>query len=105
MTTALMLIDVQRNMLEGPTPVPDAATTRNAIAKLLERARQADALVVHVRNNGPAGDPDEPETEGWQLVFSPLMASSSSTRTSPTLLPLRPDWPRSSLTMASLGWR
>jgi streptothricin hydrolase len=69
MTRALMLIDVQRNMLEAPTPVPSAVSTRDALQDLLVRARQAGALVIHVQNDGPPGEPDEPGTEGWQLVF------------------------------------
>lgn len=52
MAKALMLIDVQRNMLEPPTPVPSAATTRQALQDLLLRARQAGALVIHVQNDG-----------------------------------------------------
>lgn len=69
MTRALMLIDVQRNMLEPPTPVPAAASIREALQDLLLRARGAGALVIHVQNDGPPGDPDEPGTDGWQLVF------------------------------------
>jgi nicotinamidase-related amidase len=69
MTRALMLIDVQRNMLEPPTPVPAAASIREALQDLLLRARGAGALVVHVQNDGPPGEPDEPGTDGWQLVF------------------------------------
>jgi streptothricin hydrolase len=69
MTRALMLIDVQRNMLEAPTPVPSAAPIRDALQDLLLGARQAGALVIHVQNDGSPGDPDEPGTDGWQLVF------------------------------------
>jgi streptothricin hydrolase len=69
MTRALMLIDVQRNMLEPPTPVPAAAAIREALQDLLLRARGAGALVIHVQNDGPPGEPDEPGTDGWQLVF------------------------------------
>lgn len=69
MTRALMLIDVQRNMLEPPTPVPAAASIRAALQDLLLRARGAGALVIHVQNDGPPGEPDEPGTDGWQLVF------------------------------------
>ena len=53
MTRALMLIDVQRNMLEPPTPVPSAASIRDALQDLLLRARQAGALVIHVQNDHP----------------------------------------------------
>jgi nicotinamidase-related amidase len=36
---------------------------------LLERARQADALVVHLQNDGPPGAVDEPGRPGWELYF------------------------------------
>jgi nicotinamidase-related amidase/uncharacterized glyoxalase superfamily protein PhnB len=64
----LLLVDVQRNMLEPPAPVPDAATVGAEINVLLERARSAGAAVVHVRNNGGSDDPDAPGTTGWQLI-------------------------------------
>jgi nicotinamidase-related amidase len=69
MTTALLFIDVQRNMLEGDHPVPAAGEVRPALAALLATARSARAPVVHVQNDGPPGEPDEPHTDGWQLVF------------------------------------
>src|SRR5262245_4074886 len=46
MATALLLVDVQRNMLEGNTPVPAADQVRPALQSLLARARTAGALVV-----------------------------------------------------------
>ena len=74
MTSALLLIDVQRNMLLPPEPVPDATAVHGALAELLARARSAGSVIVHVRNTGdPAvGDPDAPGTPGWELVFDPL---------------------------------
>lgn len=69
MATALLLIDVQRNMLEGEPPVPAAHEVRPALQALLEAARTAGAVVVHVQNDGGAGEPDEPHTAGWELVF------------------------------------
>jgi streptothricin hydrolase len=70
-TTALVLVDAQRNMLEGAEPVPSAATVRAVLGRLLDNARGARAPVVHVLNDGPPGDPDEPFTPGWELVFEP----------------------------------
>ena len=74
MASALLLIDVQRNMLEPPSPVPDATAVAAAITDLLDRARRAGATVVHVRNNGDAGvgDPDAPGSPGWELVHQPF---------------------------------
>jgi streptothricin hydrolase len=69
MTTALMMVDAQRNMLEGESPVPGAGEIRLALQDLLSAAREAGAVIVHVQNDGPAGDPDEPYTAGWELVL------------------------------------
>ncbi|MGQ0841087.1 isochorismatase family protein [Actinokineospora sp.] len=72
MTEVLLLVDVQRNMLLPPEPVPDAAPVTRAVSDLLARARTAGAAVVHVRNNGGAGEPDETGTAGWELVHDVL---------------------------------
>ncbi|MGH3259936.1 MAG: isochorismatase family protein [Streptosporangiaceae bacterium] len=71
MNTALLLVDVQRNMLEGDGAIPAAPLVRPALTALLERARAADAVIVHVQNDGSEGDPDLPFTPGWELVFPP----------------------------------
>ena len=68
----LILVDVQRNMLEGPGAVSGAAEFRELLSGLLDAARDADAAIIHVKNDGTAGDPDEPGTPGWELVFPPL---------------------------------
>jgi nicotinamidase-related amidase len=68
MTTVLLLVDVQKNMLEPPAPVPDADAAGQAIKDLLGRARSAGTTVIHIRNNGGDGDPDAPGTPGWELV-------------------------------------
>lgn len=64
----LLLIDVQRNMLLPPQPIPDAPAVGRRIAEILERARRAGAMVIHVRNNGGEDDPDAPGSTGWELV-------------------------------------
>jgi nicotinamidase-related amidase len=68
MTSVLLLVDVQRNMLHDPEPVPDAETVGPVIENLLTRAREAGAVVVHIRNNGDEHDPDVPGSAGWELV-------------------------------------
>ncbi|MET9341753.1 cysteine hydrolase family protein [Nonomuraea sp. NPDC003804] len=68
----LLLIDVQRNMLEPPTPVPAWESVSTAIGALLDRARAAGEPVVWVRNNGGPRDPDVPGSPGWELVHRPL---------------------------------
>ncbi len=83
MATALLLVGVQRNMLEGSTPVPAAGQVRPALQSLLARARTAGALVVHIQNDGPQGSPDEPGTEGWELVFAPVPGELAVRKTEP----------------------
>lgn len=39
------------------------------LGELLERARAAGALVVHLQNDVPAGAVDEPGRPGWELYF------------------------------------
>jgi nicotinamidase-related amidase len=68
MTSVLLLVDVQKDMLEPPEPIPDAASVGEAIKDLLGRARSAGIPVIHIRNNGAPGDPDAPGTPGWELV-------------------------------------
>ncbi|WP_017537704.1 isochorismatase family protein [Nocardiopsis halophila] len=71
MTTALVLIDAQQNMLVGDEAVPSAPDVGPALADLLARARAAGAVVVHVQNDGGPDEPDEPHTPGWELVHAP----------------------------------
>src|SRR4051794_35957478 len=69
MAVVLLLIGVQKNLLESPEPVPAAGQVGPAIQDLLARARGAGATVVHIRNNGPEESPDETGTPGWELAY------------------------------------
>lgn len=71
MTSVLVVVDAQADMLLPPEPVPDAATVGPAIERVLTRAREAGAQVVHIRNIGGPGEPDEPGTPGFELVYPP----------------------------------
>jgi nicotinamidase-related amidase len=71
----LLVVDVQANMLaDPPRGVHSAAMIHRNISHILEVARSVipPPLVIHVRNTGDKGDPDEPNTPGWQPVFPPL---------------------------------
>ncbi len=68
MADVLVMVDVQRNMIRPPAPVPAADEVESALTRLLARARGAGVRVVHVRNTGGTGDPDEVGTPGWELV-------------------------------------
>ncbi|MFE0421603.1 isochorismatase family protein [Streptomyces sp. NPDC058953] len=66
---ALILVDAQTAFLSGPEAVPDAGKLLARLTPLLARARAADALVVHLRNDGEPGAVDEPGKPGWELYL------------------------------------
>ena len=77
------MIDVQRNMLLPPTPVPSADIIAPRLDKLLAEARAVGIQVIHVRNNGGPDDPDFPGTDGWQLVHDALDDEAVIDKTTP----------------------
>jgi nicotinamidase-related amidase len=66
---ALIVVDMQTAFVAGPDAVPGADRLLERVGELLERARAAGAIVVHLQNDGPPGADDEPETPGWELYL------------------------------------
>lgn len=66
--SALLVIDLQRNMFEVEPGVHDGMELLGRVSGLIARARLAGAPVIFVRNNGGAGDSDAPGTPGWELT-------------------------------------
>ena len=66
----LILVDLQAAFVSGPDAVPDAATLLAAATDLLDRARQARSLIIHLQNDGAPGTEDEPGTSGWPLFVA-----------------------------------
>ncbi|MGW6282626.1 isochorismatase family protein [Kribbella sp. NPDC055071] len=71
---ALIVVDLQTAFVSGENAVPGAAGLLDRTTELLDRARAAGALVVHLQNDGPPGAADEPNTPGWKL-YLPVAAS------------------------------
>ena len=71
MKSALLVIDVQRNMVAGPWSVPDSEAFLAKFEARIAKARGEGWPVIFVQNDGPEGDVDEPGSEGWQLWFTP----------------------------------
>lgn len=67
MTTALLVVDVQRALVEGEHAVAGAAGLLARIGALLARAREAGAPVVHVQDHGD--HLTIPGTPGWELAL------------------------------------
>ncbi|MHA6627447.1 isochorismatase family protein [Pseudonocardia sichuanensis] len=66
---ALVVVDVQRGFLLGEHAVPGAVAVLRAVDVLARSARTAGVLVVHLQNDGPPGELDEPRTPGWELAL------------------------------------
>jgi nicotinamidase-related amidase len=68
---ALIVVDVQAGLVTGDAAVPGAGAVLAAVCGLLERARRAGSLVVHLQNDGGPGTVDEPGQPGWVLHLPP----------------------------------
>ncbi|MFH8593332.1 cysteine hydrolase family protein [Streptomyces rimosus] len=64
---ALIVVDVQSAFFEGEEAAPHAAAVQERLEDLVDRARAAGALIVHLQNDGAPGTSDEPGTKGWEL--------------------------------------
>lgn len=64
---ALLIVDAQNAFMTGAGAVPAHEALVPALDDLLRRARAADALVVHLQNDGRPGEGDEPGQYGWEL--------------------------------------
>jgi len=65
--TALLLIDIQRGLVEAPEGLYQADAVVGRCADLLQRARTAATPIFHVQHDGGAGDDLARLSPGWQL--------------------------------------
>lgn len=65
--TALIVVDVQRNMFRAGHSVYQGDTLLITLAEIIMRARQAKVPLFYAQHYGQAGDPDEPGTVGWEI--------------------------------------
>jgi nicotinamidase-related amidase len=73
--TALLLIDIQRGLVEAPEGLYQAEAIVARCADLLRRARAAAIPIFHVQHDGGAGDDLERLSPGWQLHESVMPVS------------------------------
>jgi nicotinamidase-related amidase len=67
MTTALLIIDLQRGMFEAGDTPHEGAAVLSRVSGLIERARAEGVPVLHVRHAGDPGDPLEKGTAGFEI--------------------------------------
>lgn len=68
---ALILVDLQRGLVEGSDAVPNAPEVMRAVLQQLRAARDKGSLIVHVQNHGAVGSVDEAGSAEWELVLVP----------------------------------
>lgn len=71
----LLLLEPQVALLRDPPDgVHSAARMKTNMLYMLELARAAcpSPIIIHVRNRGDKGEPDEPGAPGWHLEFPVL---------------------------------
>ena len=67
MTTALLVIDVQRGLCEGQYAAFEANRVIERINLVVRKARDAGVAVIFIQHDSPDGLLDA-ESEGWQLA-------------------------------------
>lgn len=65
---ALLLIDMQREYLDGKLALPNIKPVISEAGELLDSARRADALVVHVAHRGRSGGLFDPNEIGCDII-------------------------------------
>lgn len=67
MADALLIIDMQTGLYDGPEKPFERERVLATINLLIQRARHADAPIFFARHTGPAGSPIEAGSPLWQL--------------------------------------
>ncbi|KAB2877298.1 MAG: cysteine hydrolase [Pseudorhodoplanes sp.] len=65
---ALVVIDAQREYVDGRLPLPGVQAALGEIAALLARARRAGAPIIHVQHRGRPGGAFGPDTPGFAIA-------------------------------------
>ena len=67
MANALLIIDMQTGLYDGPEKPFERERVLDTINQLIDRARSANAPIFVARHTGPAGSPIEAGSPLWQL--------------------------------------
>lgn len=67
-SNALLILDVQVGLFDGPEPLHDKESVLDNINHLIAKARLAGAPIFAVRHTGPQGSPIAYGSPWWQLV-------------------------------------
>jgi nicotinamidase-related amidase len=64
---ALIVVDVQRAVVDELDPAYDGAGLLQRLSGLIQSARAAGAPVVYIQHDGGAGDSLEHGSAGWEI--------------------------------------
>jgi nicotinamidase-related amidase len=67
MANALLIIDMQTGLYDGPQQPFERERVLGTINQLIQRARRANVAIFVARHTGPAGSPIEAGSPLWQL--------------------------------------
>jgi nicotinamidase-related amidase len=67
-TATIVVIDAQREYVDGKLKLPEAGPALAEIRGLLDRARKAQAPIVHVQHRGRPGGAFGPDTAGFIIA-------------------------------------
>ncbi|MHA2365831.1 MAG: isochorismatase family protein, partial [Candidatus Hodarchaeales archaeon] len=65
--TSLLIIDMQMGNFIGQNPIYNGIELVKKVEKLIHKARTNNILLIYIQNCGGQGDPDEPDTPGWEI--------------------------------------
>lgn len=71
MTTAVLMVDVQRALVEGGHAVADAHALLQRLRALLDRARGDGVPILHLQDNGLDDHIIRRGERGWELALDP----------------------------------
>jgi nicotinamidase-related amidase len=66
--STLVLIDVQREYVDGKLPLANVQGALAEIGKLLKRARAVQAPIIHIQHQGKPGGAFGPDTTGYEIA-------------------------------------
>jgi nicotinamidase-related amidase len=66
--STIVVIDAQREYVDGKLPLPGVASALDEIGRLLARARAARAPVIHIVHQGRSGGAFGPDTPGFEVA-------------------------------------
>ena len=65
---AVVIVDAQREYVDGLVPLPGVERALQEIARLLEVARQTGSPIIHIKHRGRAGGAFDPGGTGFEIA-------------------------------------